>query len=135
MNCSLNIKPERGNCSSLGPRLGLLKLVQSAGIRMCARVYFVNKHKISKRFLAKYDNIVSLCIKQVLTTDSATLWSLQCSWRPTSSKRLSIKHSLDRHTCGTYTRSTVVDGLLVLCEAVLLQCHCLQFAQSASLAS
>ena len=28
--------------------------------------------------------------------------------------------SLNRHTCGTYTRSTVVDGLSVLCEAVSL---------------
>ena len=31
-----------------------------------------------------------------------------------------IKHSLDRQTCGTYTRSTVVDGLSVGCEAVSL---------------
>ena len=32
----------------------------------------------------------------------------------------SIKHSLDRHTCGTYIRPTVVDGLSVLCKAVSL---------------
>ena len=31
-----------------------------------------------------------------------------------------VKHSLYRHTCGTDTRSSVVDGLSVLCEAVLL---------------
>ena len=31
-----------------------------------------------------------------------------------------MKHSLDRYTCGTYTMSTVVDGLSVLCEAVSL---------------
>ena len=29
-------------------------------------------------------------------------------------------HSLDRHTCGTYARSTVINGLSVLCEAVSL---------------
>ena len=29
-----------------------------------------------------------------------------------------MKHGLDCHTCGTYTRSTVVDGLSVLCKAV-----------------
>ena len=27
---------------------------------------------------------------------------------------------LDRHTCGTYTRSTAVDGLSILCEAASL---------------
>ena len=31
-----------------------------------------------------------------------------------------IKHNLDRHTCGTYTRSIVVDGLSILYEAVSL---------------
>ena len=31
-----------------------------------------------------------------------------------------MKHSLDRHTCGTYTKSTVVDGLSELCKAVSL---------------
>ena len=30
------------------------------------------------------------------------------------------KLGLDRHTSGTYTRSAVVEGLSVLCEAVLL---------------
>ena len=29
-------------------------------------------------------------------------------------------HSLDRHTCGTNTRSTVVGGMSALCEAVSL---------------
>ena len=31
-----------------------------------------------------------------------------------------MKHKLDRHSCETYTRSTVVDGLSVLYEAVSL---------------
>ena len=29
-----------------------------------------------------------------------------------------MKHSLDRYTCGIYTRSTVVVALSILCEAV-----------------
>ena len=37
----------------------------------------------------------------------------------TAQKRLRIT-GLDRHTCRTYTRSTVVGGLSVLCEAVSL---------------
>ena len=39
---------------------------------------------------------------------------------PDKKQMLLIKHSLDRHTHGTYTRSTVVDGLSVLCKAVSL---------------
>ena len=31
-----------------------------------------------------------------------------------------LKHSLHLHNSGNYTRSTVVDGLSVLCEAVSL---------------
>ena len=31
-----------------------------------------------------------------------------------------MKHSLDRHACGTYTRSTVVNGLSIVCGAVSL---------------
>ena len=31
-----------------------------------------------------------------------------------------MKHSLDRHTCKTYTRSTVADGLSVLRKGVSL---------------
>ena len=34
-----------------------------------------------------------------------------------------IKHSLDRHPCGTYTRSTVVDGLSVLAPLISGFCY------------
>ena len=57
------------------------------------------------------------------TADSDTVSTYQASsLQLVTDKKLEAlnKHSLDRHTCGTYTRSTVVNGLSVLCEAVSL---------------
>ena len=70
--------------------------------------------KIAKFFLSFVNLQTMPNLEQTAESDTVSTYQVS-TVRVVTDNQLEalIKHSLDRHTCKTYTRSTVVDRLLV----------------------